>query len=76
MDVADLLRKVDLPSLRGFAGETIIKAIESVRPANYEGQLSEILKLKYGNDILNVKAISYGGKTPLDFCIYLKQSSK
>ena len=34
-----------------------LKAIESVTPANYEGQLCEILKLKYGNDILAEKPI-------------------
>jgi superfamily II DNA or RNA helicase len=56
-DLTELLRKIDLPSLRTFAGETIIKAIESVTPANYEGQLCEILKLKYGNDILAERPI-------------------
>ncbi len=56
-EITDLLRKIDLPSLRAFAGETIIKAIESVTPANYEGQLCEILKLKYGNEILAEKPI-------------------
>src|ERR1041384_8643063 len=56
-EITDLLRRIDLPSLRAFAGETIIKAIESVTPANYEAQLCEILKLKYGNDILAEKRI-------------------
>jgi superfamily II DNA or RNA helicase len=56
-EITELLRRIDLPSLRSFAGETIIKAIESVTPANYEGQLCEILKLKYGNDILAEKSI-------------------
>jgi DNA repair protein RadD len=56
-EITELLRKIDLPSLRSFAGETIIKAIESVTPANYEGQLCEILNLKYGNDILAEKPI-------------------
>jgi DNA repair protein RadD len=57
IEITELLRRIDLPSLRSFAGETIIKAIESVTPANYEAQLCEILKLKYGNDILVEKAI-------------------
>src|SRR6266446_10969270 len=56
-DITVLLRKIDLPTLRVFAGETIIKAIESVTPANYEGQLCEILKLKYGDDILTEQRI-------------------
>jgi len=57
VELGELLRKIDLPSLRSFAGETIIKAIEAVARADREGQIADILRLKYGDEILTEKRI-------------------
>ena len=59
MDLAELLRKIDKPSLRIFAGDTILRAIETISPANYESQLVEILQQKFGEQILSEKDIRF-----------------
>ena len=56
-DITELLRNIDLPTLRQFASETIIKAITSVVADHYEGQLCSILKQKYGAGILTKSEI-------------------
>lgn len=57
MEIEELLRNIDLPTLRTFAGETIIAAIEAVAPARHERELCKILQLKYGPDILERREI-------------------
>ena len=56
-DITELLRNIDLPTLRQFASETIIKAITSVVADHYEGQLCSILKQKYGAGYLTKSEI-------------------
>lgn len=51
------LSRIDLNSLRVFAGETILKAIKDIVKTNLEDELSEILLLKFGNSILDSKEV-------------------
>lgn len=57
MEIVELLRNIDLPSLRKFAGETIITAIEAVAQARFEREVCEILRLKFGSGILEEQPI-------------------
>jgi DNA repair protein RadD len=57
VEIVELLRNIDLPTLRSFAGETIISAIEAVAPARFEREVCEILRLKFGSDILEERDI-------------------
>jgi DNA repair protein RadD len=51
------LRRFGLPTLRDLAGETLLKAVEGCAPSEQESQLAEILHLRYGTTILEIKEI-------------------
>jgi len=51
------IRRFGLPTLRDLVGETLLKAIEGCAPSEQESQLAEILLLRFGYKILDVKEI-------------------
>jgi DNA repair protein RadD len=51
------LRQLDSMTLRTLAGNTIVRAVEDIAPADTEKELAEILLLKYGKEIFNQKEI-------------------
>src|SRR5262245_39203999 len=57
MRLVSHLRRFGLPTLRELAGETLLKAVEGCAPSEQESQLAEIIHLRYGTKILEVKEI-------------------
>lgn len=55
-----MLRRIDLATLRKLAGETILSAIEAIKPTNMEKEIAEVLLLKYSTQILKNKEIREG----------------
>ncbi|NBX69870.1 MAG: DEAD/DEAH box helicase, partial [Proteobacteria bacterium] len=51
------IRRFGLPTLRNLVGETLLKAVEGCAPSEQESQLAEILHLRFGYNILEVKEI-------------------
>ena len=51
------IRRFGLPTLRDLVGETLLKAVEGCAPSEQESQLAEILHLRFGYKILEVKEI-------------------
>jgi superfamily II DNA or RNA helicase len=51
------IRRFGLPTLRILAGETLLKAVDGCAPSEQESQLAEILSLRFGCGILEVKEI-------------------
>ena len=55
--IKELLRKIDLNTLQNLAGETVVKAVNSVFSSNVESELAEIVHLRYGNELLSNKSV-------------------
>ena len=54
--VVDLLRRIDIQTLRDFVGATIISAVEAVQPADLSRQLADTLLLKHQDSIFHFPA--------------------
>jgi DNA repair protein RadD len=72
--IFNLLRNIDQPTLRRFAGTTVLRAISAISPAQQESQIVEVLIQKFGDQILAEKEIrlaildSMSAQQAADFC--------
>ena len=64
LNIINFLRRVDINTLRELAGETVLKAIEEVRPGDMSRTLAEIIFLKQGHSIFHFEGTGNrpGGK--------------
>jgi len=51
------IRRFGLPTLRILTGETLLKAVDGCAPSEQESQLAEILNLRFGCKILEIREI-------------------